>query len=122
MAVNRSATSVRTFAFVAPALARRASLRDRGGVNDPGAIHPLASQMAELLTGSDADELQDVVDRWVAEAPTPRSRASYEALGTRLLELKQALAAAPAQPTRGELELALSMMLALAGQAGARVP
>jgi hypothetical protein len=93
-------------------------LRDRHGVNDPGAIHPLASQMAQLLTASDADELRQVVGRWVAEAPTPRSRKRYEELGTRLLELKQALATAPAQPTRGELELALSMMLTLAGQAG----
>ena len=30
---------------------------------------PMAVQMAQLLAGSDADELREIIRRWVAEAP-----------------------------------------------------
>jgi hypothetical protein len=76
----------------------------------------LAVQMAELLTRSDADELAEIVRRWMAVAPTGATRRQYETFGRRILELKQALAEAPVQPTREELELALTMMLRLAAQ------
>ena len=78
----------------------------------------MARQMAKLLTSSDLDELREIVARWLAEAPTERVRQQYQRFGTKLLELKQALASAPAQPSEEELELALNMMLKLAAQAG----
>ena len=74
--------------------------------------------MAQLLTASDLDELREVVERWVAEAPTERSKQRYREFGAKLLELKQALSGAATQPSREELELALTMMLKLAVQSG----
>jgi hypothetical protein len=79
-----------------------------------GGSDPMARQMAQLLTQSDLDELREVIDRWLAEAPTERVRQQYERFGAKLIELKQALASAPQQPSAEELELALSMMLKLA--------
>ncbi len=78
---------------------------------------PMARQMAKLLASSDLDELREVIDRWLAEAPTERVRQQYHRFGAKLLELKQALAAARQQPSEEELELALSMMLKLAAGA-----
>jgi len=78
----------------------------------------MARQMAKLLASSDLDELREVNTRWVAEAPTERVRQQYHRFGAKLIELKQALAAAPEQPSEEELELALTMMLKLAAQAG----
>ena len=78
---------------------------------------PLARQMAKLLASSDLQELEEVVRRWLAEAPTERVRSQYQQFGAKLLELKRALASAPEQPSEEELELALSMMLKLAAQA-----
>ena len=77
----------------------------------------MAAQMARLLADSDLDELREIVRRWLAEAPGDRARRQYEQLGARLIELKQALAEQGAQPSREELELALTMMLKLAAQA-----
>jgi hypothetical protein len=81
---------------------------------------PLATQMATLLLRSDVEELKEVVARWLAEAPTGPMRARYEAFGEKLIELKQALGEQPTQPTREELELALTMMLRLAAQRDTR--
>ncbi len=85
-------------------------------------VDPMAAQMAQILAESDLDELREIVKRWVAEAPNGAARKQFEQFGARLIELKQALAEAPAQPTREELEMALTMMLRLAasngGQAG----
>jgi hypothetical protein len=78
----------------------------------------MARQMAQLLSSSDAGELGEVVERWVAEAPSERMKARYREFGTKLLELKSALAGAATQPSREELELALTMMLKLAAQGG----
>lgn len=77
-------------------------------------VDPMAAQMAQLLTGSDLAELREIVRRWVAEAPTERMRAHYEEFGKRLIALKERLADAPAEPTREEIESALTMMLRLA--------
>ncbi len=79
---------------------------------------PMARQMAKLLASSDLEELVEIVRRWVADAPTERIRHQYEQFGAKLVELKRALAAAPAQPSEEELELALGMMLKLAAEAG----
>lgn len=82
------------------------------GVSD--APDPMASQMAQLLAGSDLDELREIVRRWVAEAPTEGVRRHYQELGGRLIDLKAALSENPVQPTVAELEQALTMMLRLA--------
>jgi urease accessory protein UreF len=83
-----------------------------------GTVNPMARQMAKLLASSDLDELREIIARWLAEAPTERVRQQYHRFGAKLIELKQALAAAPTQPSEEELELALAMMLKLAAQAG----
>ena len=80
----------------------------------------MAVQMAQLLVGSDLDELREIVRRWVAEAPAGGARKTYEEFGSRLIELKQALASAPQQPTHEELTEALTMMLRLAAQSGGK--
>lgn len=77
---------------------------------------PMAAQMARLLVESDLDELREIVKRWLAEAPTGNIRRQYEVFGNKLIEMKQALAEQPVQPSREELELALTMMLRLAAQ------
>ena len=83
-------------------------------------VDPMASQMTQLLLNSDLDELREIVRRWVAEAPAGGSRRIYEDFGARLVELKQALAEQPVQPTVEELETALTMMLRLAATEGPR--
>jgi hypothetical protein len=85
-------------------------------VVNTSAPDPMAAQMAQLILGSDLDELREVVKRWLSEAPTGNVRRQYELFGAKLVELKLALAEQPVQPTREELELALTMMLKLAAQ------
>jgi hypothetical protein len=80
----------------------------------------MAGQLAQLLAESDLDELREIIARWKATAPDERSRRMYDDLGARLVELKAALAEQPVQPTRAELETALTMMLKLAEQHGGR--
>jgi len=79
-------------------------------------VDPMAAQMAELLTASDLDELREVIARWTATAVTGQQRRVFQNFGARMIELKQELARAPVQPTRAELETALTMMLRLAAQ------
>ncbi len=76
----------------------------------------MATQLARLLAGSDVDELEEVVRRWLAEAPTAQHRKHFERFGAKLIEMKQALSEAPFQPTEEELILTLTMMLNLAAQ------
>ncbi|MEJ7730836.1 MAG: hypothetical protein WKG00_16660 [Polyangiaceae bacterium] len=83
---------------------------------------PMAVQMAQLLAHSDLDELREVVKRWIAEAPTGGARRTYENFAARMVELKQALASAPVQPTQEELEQALTLMLKLAAESGGKMP
>jgi len=80
-------------------------------------VHPMARQLAQLLTGSDLDELKEVVKRWVETAVTERQKQQYMELGSRILELKASLAEGGVEPKREELELAISMMMALAKDA-----
>lgn len=83
---------------------------------------PLAVQMAQLLSESDADELREIVRRWIAEAPTEALRRQYEQFGHRLLDLKQALRETGSHPTREELEFTLTMMLRLAASSESPPP
>ena len=80
-------------------------------------VHPMARQLAQLLTGSDTAELGEVVKRWVDTAVSERQRQQFMEMGRRILELKSALGEGAVQPSREELELALTMMLALAKDA-----
>jgi hypothetical protein len=80
----------------------------------------MAVHMAQLLADSDAEELAEVVRRWVAEAPDDRARAAFSAFGAKLLELQRALAAQGHHPSREDLEVALSMMLDLAASRPSR--
>jgi hypothetical protein len=99
-----------------PAVKARARYAALMPVHVPNTVDPMAAQMAQLLAESDLDELREIIQRWVAEAPTGAQRRMYENFGARLVELKHALAEAPVQPTREELEQALTMMLRLAAQ------
>jgi hypothetical protein len=81
----------------------------------------MAAQMAQLIASSDLDEIREIVKRWVAEAPSEGMRQHYHEFGSRLIELKQALTEAPIQPTREELETALTMMLKLAASHGGKI-
>lgn len=83
-------------------------------------VDPMAAQMAQLLAASDLDELREVVARWVATAVTGQQRRVYQNFGARMIELKQELAHVPVQPTRDELETALTMMLRLAAEGGGK--
>jgi phage baseplate assembly protein W len=85
-------------------------------------VDPMAAQMAQLLCASDLDELREVIERWVATAATGQQRRIFQNFGARLVELKQELARAPVQPTREELETALTMMLRLAAQSEGQPP
>jgi urease accessory protein UreF len=85
-------------------------------------VDPMAAQMAQLLAESELDELREIIKRWIAEAPTEGTRKHYQEFGARLIELKEALADAPVQPTREELETALTMMLKLAASHGGKIP
>lgn len=80
----------------------------------------MARQLAQLLAGSDLDELREIVARWRGSAASARERKQYDELGARLIELKAELARAPVPPTQEELEAALTMMLRLAAQSGGR--
>jgi hypothetical protein len=91
-------------------------LGDVPRVQSGDAVVPMARQMAQLLAGSDLDELREVIARWLAEAPTDRIRRQYQKFGIKLIELKEALSSAPIKPSQEELELALNMMLKLAAQ------
>lgn len=77
---------------------------------------PMASQIAGLLADSDLEELMEIVQRWVAEAPDELQRHHYRQFGAKLLELKRQLLSLPTQPGREELEMAVDMMLKLAAQ------
>lgn len=83
-------------------------------------VDPMAAQMAQLLAASELDELREIVDRWIKTAATGQQRRVYANFGARLVELKQELARAPVQPTRAELESALTLMLRLAAQSDGR--
>ena len=79
-------------------------------------IDPMASQIATLLCDSDLEELHEVVKRWIMEAPTDAMKHHYTQFGGKLVELKRQIASLPVQPSREDLEVAVSMMLKLAAQ------
>ena len=77
-------------------------------------IDPMASQIASLLVDSDLDELEEIVKRWVIEAPDAAAKHHYTQFGAKLIELKRELGSRGVEPRKEDLEVALSMMLQLA--------
>jgi hypothetical protein len=75
----------------------------------------MAAQLAQLLTTSDRPELEEVVRRWKEQAVTRAQREAMEKMGEQILALKAALDVAPERPSPEELELALRMMMKIAG-------
>lgn len=74
----------------------------------------MAAQLAQLLTTSDREELEEIVARWKETAATPAQRAAMDKMAAQVLALRVALDQAPVPPKPEELELALRMMLKLA--------
>jgi hypothetical protein len=88
----------------------------------PSTIDPIAAQMAQLVLSSDGDELREIVRRWVQTAGTASERRAYERFGAQLLDLRDELSRRPIQPTRDELQTALTLMLTLARQSDGQRP
>jgi hypothetical protein len=78
----------------------------------------LAANLAQLLTGSDRQELEEVLRRWRQTAASPEQRKLMEKMGEQIVALKGAFDLAPQPPSREEVELALRMMLRLAAGGG----
>lgn len=78
----------------------------------------MAAQLAQLLTGSDRAELEEIVRRWKTTAVTRDQGIAMEKMAEQVLALRSALEQAPVPPSREELELALKMMLRLAADGG----
>ncbi|MCL2824990.1 MAG: hypothetical protein FWD57_13460 [Polyangiaceae bacterium] len=74
----------------------------------------MASQLAQLLVESDLAELEEIVSRWLKEAPTEYVYKLSSKMGEKLIELKRQMERLPHPPRREDLELALSMMFDLA--------
>jgi hypothetical protein len=82
----------------------------------------MARQLARLLATSDLALLEEVVARWKETAATDAERGAMEEMGTRLLDVKRALAGAPKQPSEEDLEEMLRLMLLLASDPEAVKP
>jgi hypothetical protein len=78
----------------------------------------MAAQLAQLLTGSDRAELEEIVRRWKLTAGSAGQRRVMDKMADQILELRAALDQSVAKPAREELELALKMMLRLASEQG----
>lgn len=78
----------------------------------------MAAQLAQLLSGSDRAELEEIVRRWRATAVTSSQQSAMDKMADQILALAAAIDHGPAKPTREELELALKMMLRLAATGG----
>jgi len=82
----------------------------------------IARQLATLLATSDTAELEEVVARWKAGAPSEAARRTMEEMGARILDVKRALASAPKQPDAEDLTEILRLMLLLASDPEAVKP
>ena len=78
----------------------------------------MAAQLAQLLTGSDRAELEEIVRRWKSSAVGSAQGFAMDKMADQLLALRSALELSPQKPSREELELALKMMLRLAADPG----
>jgi hypothetical protein len=79
--------------------------------------HPLATQLAPIMH-RDVEELRQIVAHWVIEESSERERARYRSFGANLSELKRRISVRAQPPTEEELEIALTVLLVLAGRRG----
>lgn len=77
--------------------------------------HPLASRLAPLMN-RDLDELHAIVAEWVVGEPDDHERARYRVFGAELGAVKRRISARRAPPSREEIEIALTAVLALSGR------
>ena len=80
--------------------------------------HPLALELAPLMH-RDVSELREVVARWVVGAASEEERARYRRFGADLSELKRRISSRTAPPTEEELEIAMTVLLVIAGRRNA---
>ena len=83
--------------------------------------HPLATELAPQIHRDVAD-LHQIVARWVIEAKTQQERAKYRVFGSGLRELQHRIAVRSTPPTEEEIEIALTVLLVLAGRHGSPEP
>jgi hypothetical protein len=77
--------------------------------------HPLASELAPQIH-RDVEELHQIVARWVVTAKSQQERAKYRVFGSGLRELQNRIAVRGTPPTQEEIEIALTVLLVLAGR------
>jgi len=77
--------------------------------------HPLASRLAPIMD-HELEELRAIVAEYVVEETDDRERARYRVFGSELGAVKRRISARPAPPTREEIEIALTAVLALSGR------
>jgi hypothetical protein len=77
--------------------------------------HPLACELAPVID-RDVEELHQIVARWVVQAPSEVEQARYRFFGAGLRELKRRIHARHIPPTQEEIEIALTVLLVLAGR------
>ena len=64
----------------------------------------------------EVEELHAIVARWVIDARDEQERARYRVFGSGLRELKCRIIARHTPPTQEEIEIALTVLLLLAGR------
>jgi hypothetical protein len=77
--------------------------------------HPLACELAPVID-RDVEELHRIVARWVIGAPSELEQARYRFFGSGLRELKRRIQARHTPPTEEEVEIALTVLLVIAGR------
>ncbi len=77
--------------------------------------HPLASHLAPLMN-QELDQLHAIVAEWVVGEADHHERARYRVFGSELGAVKRRISARSAPPTREEIEIALTAVLALSGR------
>ncbi|MFO0564829.1 MAG: hypothetical protein U0263_04155 [Polyangiaceae bacterium] len=77
--------------------------------------HPLAQSLAPLMD-RDLEELHCIVAEWVVKATDDRERARYRVFGSELAAVKRRISKRQSPPTREEIEIALTAVLALSGR------
>lgn len=77
--------------------------------------HPLANQLAPLMD-HELDELHAIVAEWVIGEKNDLERARYRVFGAELGAVKRRISARSSPPTREEIEIALTAVLALSGR------
>ncbi|MCC6666413.1 MAG: hypothetical protein IT375_21855 [Polyangiaceae bacterium] len=77
--------------------------------------HPLAHRLATLMD-RDLEELHAIVAQWVVETNDELERARYRVFGSELGAVQRRISARSSPPSREEIEIALTAVLALSGR------